>query len=166
MNSKIISITASTLAVLLLALLVISLNSNRIDAESRSNLIALGKAEQIQRQLAVLSTTASTYLEVAPREYDQFFRDVEVLHPALLAMLDSLETSFDSLEALPLDDAMNHQALADEWRMFRTELDEQLGVDPDFPRLEWGARHINEKLPPLIASLDGLHNNLAGDTQS
>ncbi|MEM1081863.1 MAG: hypothetical protein AAGH65_09810 [Pseudomonadota bacterium] len=166
MHTNKLTIGLSAVALILLTLLIISLNSSRIDEQSRSNLIALGKAEQIQRQLTVLSTTASTYLEVAPREYDQFFRDVEVLHPTLMAVVESLGTAYDSLETLSLDPNLNHQIVADEWRTFRGELDEQLGVDPDFPRLEWGARHISEKLPPLIASMDGLYSSLVGDSQS
>ncbi|MEE4329515.1 MAG: hypothetical protein V2J10_01510 [Wenzhouxiangella sp.] len=156
-TSKILTVTAFLVALILGALLIFSLSSTALDSQSRSTLIALGKTGQIQRQMEVLSTTASTYLEVAPREYDHFFRDVEVLHPTLLALLDSLQSSFDALDDLSLDRDLNYRALAEEWRVFRVGLDEQLGVDPDFPRLEWGARHISEQLPSLTTSLNDLH---------
>ena len=159
MTSKFLSIL---IAFVLMAglILVTAPWKSGVDEQARSTLIALGKTGQIQQQMDVLATAASNYLEVAPREYDDYFRDTKVFHPTLLALVESLDAGFASLEALPLDTDIRHREVAEQWRQFHRRLDEQLGVDPEVPRLEWGAEHIGEALPELHSAVDALHASL------
>ena len=165
MKSKLLPILIA--AVLIAGIILVTTPwKSGFDEQERSALIALGKTEQIQQQMGVLAMTASNYLEVAPREYDDYFRDTKVFHPALLALVESLDAGFASLEALPLDTEIPHREVAEQWRQFHRTLDEQLGVDPEVPRLEWGAEHIGAALPELNSALDALHASLSMNDQS
>lgn len=165
MNAKFLAILIASVLIITLVLITSPWRSG-LDERDRSALIALGKTEQIQRQMDVLATLADTYIEVAPREYDDYFRDTEVLHPLLLALVDSLDEAFTALAELPLADDIRHAEVTEQWRQFRRTLDEQLGVDAEVPRLEWGAEHIHAALPELDSAVEALHASLSANDQS
>jgi len=114
----------------------------------------VGRLVELERELSAVAQQGRNYLDHAPREYDHYFRDVEIVYPNLMTHVDSVDSSF---AALALDGAAwsetERAALVATWKEFRRGLDDQLGVDPEMPRLEWGARHVAERLPALSEQL-------------
>jgi hypothetical protein len=126
-----------------------------------------GRLAGLERELSALGQQGRNYLDRAPREYDHYFRDVEIVYPNLMAHVDSVDASFASL-ALDAG-AVSETELAPliaTWVDFRRGLDEQLGVDPAMPRLEWGARHVAERLPALSERLVAQRQRLSAESAS
>lgn len=140
----------------------------------------LGHASLLESQISDFRTKAIHYLENAPREYDAYFRDTTITFPHLQTDLNSLDQGIHALIDAgfdPDEDRIpNHETDSDqvhiphmaelrqEWRKFKTGLEEQLGVDPEMPRLEWGTRHISEELAPVISSLEEIRERLQATT--
>lgn len=126
-------------------------------------------ATLLEQQLQDFHAKASHYLDNAPREYDAYFRDTAISHPHMQIDVQSLDRAVQVLiESGPTADEGEAQReltenpqlnespvfqLGRQWKDFREGLDEQLGVDPEMPRLEWGTRHITEELNPIIATV-------------
>lgn len=124
----------------------------------------LGQVDQLRQQLELLHAKSANYLEQAPRNYDDYFRDTRVIHASLQLDIAALDTTIrEDIAVSPGQAAGDDQAYLPEqeraaliaaWREFHDGLVDQLGVDPEMPRLEWGFRHINEQTEPLLAALD------------
>ncbi|PKL96867.1 MAG: hypothetical protein CVV18_00115 [Gammaproteobacteria bacterium HGW-Gammaproteobacteria-8] len=126
-----------------------------------------GRLLQLEHGLATLGRQARNYLDNAPRDHDHYFRDVEIVYPNLMSQVDSVDVSFDVLALEPT--ARSDPGLAtlvSNWEAFRNKLDEQLGVDPQLPRLEWGARHIAERLPALSEQISEQRQRLYRESAS
>ncbi len=141
----------------------------------------LGQIAALEQELSTLVVKASHYLENAPRDYDTYFRDSIITHAHLradMAVLENRVASFaasaeeDTSGLLMITDVLAQSPIEphsiqvqDAWQAFSTKLDEQLGVDPEMPRLEWGARHITEESGLLLASVakfkEALQDSLA-----
>lgn len=126
----------------------------------------LGQADQVRAQLQVLHTKSSGYLEEAPRNYEDYFRDTRVVHQALLLEITALDEAFnrmiDATRSTSADGAAGSPVLAEPqqlalktaWSGFQEKLKEQLGVDPEMPRLEWGFKHIIERGGNVTTAID------------
>jgi hypothetical protein len=139
----------------------------------------LAHASILERQLHDLHTKASHYLDNAPREYEAYFRDTTITHQHLRTDLQALDRGIQTLINAEIDkddpslvqnhdnsrpDALSIAQLQQEWNDFSRGLEEQLGVDPEMPRLEWGARHIVEALDPVIATVAATREQLQSST--
>jgi hypothetical protein len=139
----------------------------------------LAHASFLEQQLNDLHTKAGHYLDNAPREYDAYFRDTTITHQHLRTDLQALDRGIQSLINAGIDkddpslvqnhdnsrpDALSIVQLQQEWSDFSRGLEEQLGVDPEMPRLEWGARHIVEELDPVIATVAATREQLQAST--
>jgi hypothetical protein len=140
----------------------------------QANSRMLAQADMFQRQLESLQAKASHYLNNAPRQYDHYFRDTTISHAHLQTDIDLLETQVQALISLrsmqPTDNGRRAEPaliqLQQQWAAFGRDLQEQLGVDPEMPRLEWAARHITEEARPLITSVTDLRGALQGSVQA
>ena len=131
----------------------------------------LGQIEQLQQRLSALEARGTNYLEHAPRNYDDYFRDTKVIHPGLLLEVDLLDQTVREQIAAPptvanpdrayLDEAPR-QAMLQAWQGFRAKLEEQLGVDPEMPRLEWGFEHVVGELGGVLTSVEAAAESLRG----
>ncbi|MGB0514388.1 MAG: hypothetical protein ACPGJE_06070, partial [Wenzhouxiangellaceae bacterium] len=129
----------------------------------------LGQIEQLRERLSALEARSANYLEHAPRNYDDYFRDTKVIHPGLMLEVELLDRAIrEEIAAAPtatnpdrayLDEAPR-QALIQSWQAFRAKLDEQLGVDPEMPRLEWAAEHITGEIGGVLNSADAAADSL------
>jgi len=129
----------------------------------------LGQVEQLRERLSALEARGTNYLEHAPRNYDDFFRDTKVIYPGLMLEVDLLNTSIrEDIAVAPsavnpdrayLDQAPR-EALVQSWEGFRAKLDEQLGVDPEMPRLEWGFKHITGEIGGVLNAVDAAAESL------
>lgn len=123
----------------------------------------------IDRQARALAGQAETYLDNPPREYDLYFRDAVIVSAFLDETVDGLDASirglgkrFDQVRAstesgAALDEVAGRiEALEQNWNRFLSGLNEQLGVDPEMPRLEWGYEHVAEQMPDVRRSIGEL----------
>ncbi|TVQ28994.1 MAG: hypothetical protein EA370_15860 [Wenzhouxiangella sp.] len=138
----------------------------------------LGQVTALERQLDTFTIKAAHYLEHAPRNYDSFFRDSIITHAHLRADLTNLKNSISAVvpdedhgfpEPALTANSFNQsgmqahiQQVEGTWLAFSRGLEEQLGVDPEVPRLEWGARHIVEESGPLLSSVTSFQEALRG----
>lgn len=156
--------------------------SANVQAGNDNQAWRFGHAGVLEQQLEDLRAKAAHYLDNAPREYEYYFRDTTIAHAYLQTDLQSLDKSIKAL-INPETDAVNSQVsesvdgsaqadglpvarLRQEWKRFMEGLDEQLGVDPDMPRLEWGSRHITEELGPVIATVGEIRERLPTSADS
>lgn len=139
----------------------------------------------LQQQLAQLQTRgdgffrqSEAYIGVAPRDYPDYFRDVQVFYPDFVANLNDLDKQVMRLQESYLGEDKLHwqqvfglslrnrvldktvSGLTASWQAFHNGLQEQLGDNMDEPRLEWGTQFIRdhqgqvrEAVNQLIAAL-------------
>lgn len=158
------------LAILLIVLLVTAWYVDQLDQEA-SGFTEIGRmigtAEQVRAQLQLLGEKSSSYLEQAPRNYDDYFRDTKVIHTIMLQEVSSIDNAIrERLAASPAAARANEQPgrlflpeasrnhLLQTWTQFSRDLEDQLGVDPEMPRLEWGYRHINSEIGQVMGAVD------------
>jgi len=131
----------------------------------------LAHASLLNHQVQNLRSNATHYLEHAPRGYDAYFRDSVITHSHMQTDLKSLDLAILTLVGSGTDmmanaDALPLTQLQLDWKTFRDGLDEQLGVDPEMPRLEWGARHIVEAMDPVIVGIGDIRERLQAASTS
>lgn len=142
----------------------------------------MSEASLLGGQLDALEEKATHYLENAPRDYDNYFRDAEIIGPHLTTEVSLIHHGMSQLINLgddPEDNtrvqaAGNHTGLDDfplaslemNWLAFQRKLDEQLGVDPDMPRLEWGYRHITEEIGSVRQALTTIESQARDQLES
>ncbi|MEX0914480.1 MAG: HD domain-containing phosphohydrolase, partial [Wenzhouxiangellaceae bacterium] len=94
------------------------------------------------------------YKSVAPRNYSDFNRDVELYY-------ESLRGDITTMDWMVSDLAQRNVAFdPDLWNAFRNELEEQIGYEVERPRLEWASEHLAEDSGPLLAATDAVHAEL------
>jgi len=123
----------------------------------------VGRLLELEWELSALKQQGRNYLDHAPRDYDDYFRDVEIVYPNLMTHVNSLDNRFAMLTLQAAEIPGSELAgLVTGWDEFHGGLQEQLGVDPQMPRLEWAARHITERLPALIEQTSNQRRALDG----
>jgi len=123
----------------------------------------VGRLLELEWDLSALKQQGRNYLDHAPRDYDDYFRDVEIVYPNLMTHVNSLDNRFAMLTLQAAEIPGSELAgLVTGWDEFHGGLQEQLGVDPQMPRLEWAARHITERLPALIEQTSNQRRALDG----
>lgn len=144
-------------AVLLLMFLSATLASRALEL-GRRDMQLVELVRTLETVTGLISTEADRYLLIAPRDYGDYFRDTKVYYVALRGHLDRVEDirgQLSSIVADPADDRMGQLLAGDYgalrqslsafdgfWLEYRDGLAESLGPDPDQPRLEWGAKHL------------------------
>lgn len=121
--------------------------------------VTLNEIATLEKQLDDLAQKGTDYLEAPPREYEMYFRDAAVVHPMLMRDVEGIDRTVDRILSSGdngqkggnsrLNDGAGIEpqlhAVSEAWEAFQDEFAEQLGVDPEMPRLEWGARHLAEQ---------------------
>ncbi len=171
------SLWLELLALLFLLFIIVWLGFDQDDASIdrlHATAHAMSEANLLGGQLDALEEKATHYLDTAPRDYDNYFRDAEIIGPYLtteVGLIDHGMAQLVSLGADPLESpraqaAMNDSGLDElpietlerEWLAFEQKLDDQLGVDPEMPRLEWGYRHIAEEIDSVRQALSAIES--------
>jgi len=113
-----------------------------------NNQQTLAVASRLDQHLERLTERARHYDRIAPRNYADFGRDVQLYYA-------TLREDIDVAEALVADLARRDPGFdADLWNNFRNGLDEQIGFEADRPRLEWAAEFIVAESGPLRAAAE------------
>lgn len=135
-------ITAAILVMLVL-LIINTAFSFYSEGERRQDYIALQSSGNIQQLIHTLITGSTQYAQVAPRDWETYFRDIEMYGRALKDTLSGLDKAITSLDQFP--------DVRQQWSQFSTEIAKAIGDDPDQPKLEAAANWV-------IAHQDALTN--------
>lgn len=159
-NSHIIELVILLIALMAVVWFASGQSGESVDSAQSARL--LGQADQLRQQVELLHDKSTIYLEHAPRNYDDYFRDTMVIHASLQREVEVLDNAIrNHIAASPVEDQaraylpdQGREMLIAAWTDFHDGLTEQLGVDPEMPRLEWGFRHIDEQTERLLTALD------------
>jgi hypothetical protein len=171
------SLWLELLALVFLLFIIVWLGFDQDDASIdrlHATAHAMSEAKLLGGQLDALEEKATHYLDNAPRDYDNYFRDAEIAGPYLTTEVGLIDHGMGQLFSLggdPMENARAQAAMNDsglgelpidtlqrEWLAFEQKLDEQLGVDPEMPRLEWGYRHIAEEISSVRHALSAIES--------
>ncbi len=97
---------------------------------------------------------AEHYQTIAPRDWTDFFRDVRLYYASLREDIDVMDHMIADLygHAPGLD--------VDLWNDFHNGLEQQIGDEPERPRLEWAADFIASESAALLSALAQTQRNL------
>ncbi len=166
------ALLAAAGAFVLLVLLGSALLTARALDLGRRDIALIEHVRSLETVTAQITGDAAQYLRIAPRDYPDYYRDTQVYYQSLRRQLQRVETLREELRALDRsqghgaltallagDSSEFRRALADFdafWTEYRVGLDERLGPDPEEPRLEWGAKHLDYFGSLLQRHVDGV----------
>ncbi len=132
-------ITAAIL--LLLAVLFINTSfSFYSENERRTDYQVLRASGNIQQLFQSLISRSNQYAEVAPRDWETYFRDIGIYGRGLKHTIGALDENIASLTTFPQQQA--------QWQAFSAEIKEVMG-DPKEPKLEAVSLWIQAHTPQL-----------------
>jgi len=172
-----ITLAIAALTVLFAASTLYSLH---VIDQQHSDDVLVQLAGRLQFNQQHLTLQAMRYRENAPRDYPSYDRDLQLYYQDLMTTRSELaqiiqafaNNHFDDVltgatvaqrPRLPRRSQLAAKALAATWRDFAAQLDEQLGPDPQEPRLEWVAQRIIAEHATLEAAAQGFTDTLEGD---
>lgn len=174
LNSLKFQITAALLLLLLLFSGAIGYTFLALEHQ-RNNDAILTLAGRLQLAAQYLSNQAMRYKQHAPRDYDSYFRDLELYYKDLLGhveTVDMISTAFMHQDFQPMVTGLVEtlhpklgaevvEAISDlekNWMNYRRELFEALRPESGEPRLEYGAEYVlanNKNLETAANRLTG-----------
>lgn len=137
--------------VLVLAGAVHSLWTIHVMRDDQHTLAAASRIDQLLQRTV---ERAERYRAVAPRNYPDFFRDVEVYYSGLREDLQTMDGLVSDLDSHGADFD------PDLWNSFRNALEQQIGTETERPRLEWAADYIAANSEPLLLATADLRQRL------
>ncbi|MCA1779899.1 MAG: HD domain-containing protein [Xanthomonadaceae bacterium] len=120
----------------------------------QQNQSALNVAARMDHHFQRMVERGQHYTQVAPRNYPDFFRDVNLYYANLLDDIETMESMVTDFAQLGRNFDLRL------WREFRTGLEIQIGDEPERPRLEWAAQYMSSESVPLLAATDAAHAGL------
>jgi len=143
-----------SLALFVLMVLLGAIHSLWTIHSMHQNQQALNVAARVDQHFSRMVERAAHYESIAPRNYTDFNRDVDLYY-------ESLRRDINTMDWMVADLAQRDVAFdPDTWNTFRNELEEQIGYEADRPRLEWAAEHLMEASGPLVAAAEAVHSQL------
>ena len=155
------------LGLLLLGSAAVVAYLNLLAQENHANQELLSNVRQLEIRGEVIKRRATTYASHAPRDFAPYNRDLVIFYPDFMKDLTAfdiqvkdivkaqrelpqgiLHSSNDSLK-------ISIQNLQSNWTVFKQGFQEKIGLNPDEPRLEWGADYVQEN-QELINSITGM----------
>ena len=140
---------------------------NLLAQENHANQELLSFVRQLDIRGEVIKRRATTYASHAPRDFAPYNRDLVIFYPDFMKDLTAfdiqvkhiakaqrelpkgiLHSSNDSLKT-------SIQNLQTNWTVFQQGFQEKIGLNPDEPRLEWGADYVKDN-QELINSITGM----------
>ncbi|MDT8410589.1 MAG: HD domain-containing protein [Wenzhouxiangellaceae bacterium] len=115
---------------------------------------SLDLAARMDHHLQRMTDRADHYTAVAPRNYRDFNRDVDLYYANLLQDIDTMDTLVADLGRR--DVAFD----PDLWNRFRNGLEQQIGYETDRPRLEWASEYLVAESGPMLAAAERVHRGL------
>ncbi len=129
----------------------------------------------MQQLVQLMREQSSQYKQNAPRDYESYNRDLKVFFTQLQDNLSVLSAQVESAahqyynrsaSAEILLDGMlvekniqSFKTMEQAWTAFEQGFQEQIGDNPEEPRLEWGNEYILNDTSGLFASISSAHMN-------
>ncbi|MCX7553207.1 HAMP domain-containing protein [Marinicella sp. S1101] len=171
LNQKLM--TVGTLALLIMA--AILWFSNRGITQLSTDITLSKEMSNMQQLVNLMQEQSTQYKQNAPRDYESYNRDLKVFFTQLQDNLSTLKTQVESVAHqfynrssttdLLLDGMLiekNSQsfiAMEQASEIFDRGFREQIGDNPDEPRLEWGNDYILNDTSGLFSSISSAHLN-------
>lgn len=152
-----------------------------------ANRAVYGQLAQLQTRGEGFFRRSEHYVQVAPRDYPSYDRDVIVFYPEFLVELHDMDRLVKAIQEFYLREQTGGYAslfglalrnpeldsqmasIGRDWRDFHDGLREQLGSNLEEPRLEWGTAFIRDREQGLRRSIEGvielLHAELARQSE-
>ena len=127
--------------------------------------------------LTSIQQSSKIYQSNAARDYDSYFRDLDVYYKVISQMLTSIDKKVANLSTTKvfLADLSNNptyyitgsgadtlikkiDSTQETWSQFRKELQQEFGENLNEPRLEWGADYIVQNSSMMVAQFESLLN--------
>jgi hypothetical protein len=144
------------LALLLLGSSAIVYYLNLLAQDNHANQELMSYVRQVEVQGQAIKRRATHYSANAPRDYPPYNRDVIIFYPNFIQDIEEFDQQLMKLQQyanrLPqgflysskTDILKSINKLQSNWREFKLGLQQQLGDNPNEPRLEWGADYVQE----------------------
>ncbi len=162
-------------ALVLIAIFAILWFSNRSITQLSADITLSQKMSQLQQLTTLIKDQSTQYSENAPRDYESYNRDLKVYFTGLkehLSQLDSLINNAahsyynrNTSTNLLIDGMLiekNNQAFAQMQQLHQTfsqGFEEQIGDNPEEPRLEWGNNYLLSDEAGLFSQVATTHMN-------
>lgn len=144
----------ASLALFVLLVLLGAAHSLWTIQRMHQNQQALNVAARVDQHFSRMVERAEHYESIAPRNYTDFNRDVELYY-------ESLRRDIDTTDWMVADLAQRDVAFdPDLWNDFRNDLEEEIGYEADRPRLEWAADHLIAESGALLSAAETVHSQL------
>jgi len=118
------------------------------------NRLATAAAASAGEHFRRMIERAEHYDAIAPRNYEDFYRDVELYAATLEHDIRTMDRMMADLAARDGDFD------PDDWNTFRSRLVERIGNEADRPRLEWGAEFIAGESASLLQAIEASDSEL------
>lgn len=143
-----------SLALFVLLVLLGAVHSLWTIHRMHQNQQALNIAARVDQHFSRMVERAEHYETIAPRNYTDFNRDVDLYY-------ESLRSDIETMDWMVADLVQHDVAFdPDVWNDFRNALEEEIGYEAERPRLEWAAEHLIAESGPLLAATESVHSNL------
>ncbi|UTW45125.1 HAMP domain-containing protein [bacterium SCSIO 12696] len=133
---------------------------------------------QLEQASQRLEQRGAYYLENAPRDFESYFRDVQVYYKNMQSDLQQFEAVLTELEqeqvnyqsglhtigtlgllSQQTEDTAFVEDIRNTWKGFKAGVTDKLGSNEKEPRLEWGAEFLVEQGPILSRQITTLNDN-------
>lgn len=140
---------------------------NILAQDNHANQELLSHVRQLQVRGEVIKRRAITYASHAPRDFAPYERDLVIFYPDFMLDLSAFDKQVNLIAKTQreLPKGILHssnqslrtsiQNLKSSWILFKQGFQEKIGINPNEPRLEWGADYVQEN-QELINSITGM----------
>lgn len=171
LNKKLLIVGALTL----LFITIILWFSNQGISQLSSDIKLSKEMSKLHQLVELMQEQSKQYEQNAPRDYESYNRDLKVFYSQLQDNLISLKTQIEhtanqfynrstTTKILLDNDLLNKNQQAFEqmeqsWQTFNIGFKEQIGDNPEEPRLEWGNDYILNDSSKLFTNIAVAHMN-------
>ena len=167
-NNNIQSKVFTGLALLISVVMVLIFCILESSRQSQKLINEKSQVNSLNDSLTNIKRSNAIYLSNAARDYESYFRDLDVYYKVLVQDLENIDEKIARLSKTNLvltelsQSSINFintssiiqlnlaiENTQSSWDKFKSELSSQFGKNKNEPRLEWGAKYIGEKIPKL-----------------
>lgn len=140
---------------------------NLLAEENHNSQELLSYVRQLEVQGQSIKRRATTYANNPPRDFAPYKRDLIIFYPEFMKDLDAFDKQVLHIARVERELPRNIiqssnkilrtsiQNLQSDWLLFKQGFQSKLGINPNEPRLEWGANYVQEN-QALINSITGM----------
>ncbi len=164
-----------SLTIISILWIAVSLTIQSLSSQARSLSEEKAKIYRLNDAIIELKRNSQIYQLNAARDFESYFRDLEVYYKVTIQQIDAIEQNINSLntinnllnniESNPINFASSQdinemskliESSALLWSSFTQGLNDEFGDNKEEPRLEWGAQYIVENIDELTVNINQL----------